>query len=585
MSVPSRAPQSVSSSSQESQRVQLLESLKAEFFQPKVVENRYTVQHVIGEGSYGVVCSAFDENSRVLVAVKRITHVFDDIPEAVRTLRELKFLRMLKHHENIITVRDVLLPSDARRFNDVFVVLELMPTDLTRVLRSKINLSNDHIRWLAYQLLRGVHYIHSANVFHRDLKPSNILINAACDLRICDFGLARAASLSSHEKDLVFWTDYVATRWYRAPELIMTAYTNYTTAIDIWSVGCIIGEMLNKGRPLFPGMNSTDQLEKIVNVCGTPTESALESVRNVKAKEFLCAMPKRPRKSFSTILPMSCDPQAISLLECVLDFDPKKRPSAAEALAHPYFASLHDPDMIEMDCDPVPLEEFEFERQNLSIEGIRKLFLEEILKYHPDKRSLYINPGCAANCGSLHFDPSNQATKFSNAMRANESGYEPAPAWASLPNQQLHGLIAEVVEVYDKDDVRKQNSVAQARFGGVYKEPGDRGKDFSATAQRDCVERVDAQYYEKQSGHGDVAVMDEGSGSRMGVSQPSIENEEGGGDLHVYEGMASRESQSSPTIAKDKSNFADTQISVVEAHGRVSETASFMETERGMDQV
>lgn len=439
----------MAASGSEAQRAALLQRVKAEFFQPRLVENHYEVQQVIGEGSYGVVCSAVELHSRASVAVKRITNVFDDIPEAVRTLRELKFLRLLKAHENIISIRDVLLPSDARSFNDVFVVLELMPTDLTRVLRSKIALSSEHIRWLAYQLLRGVHYIHLANVFHRDLKPSNILINAMCDLRICDFGLARAARVGTNDNDAVFWTDYVATRWYRAPELIMTHYTHYTTAIDMWSLGCILAEMFNCGRPLFPGVNALDQLDKIVNVTGTPTEGGLHAVRHEKARDHLLSMPKRPRRPLSEVLQKNDDPEALDLLESILQFDPVARPSAAEALAHPYFASLHDPDVLAGAAgvaeDLVPMSEFDFESRGLSIDDIRLLFIDEILKYHPTKREAYLNPDSAAAGGALRYD---QAGRFGDAMRAREAGLPPPPPYASMPTQRMDDLCSDVAATY-----------------------------------------------------------------------------------------------------------------------------------------
>jgi serine/threonine protein kinase len=438
------------------ERAALLEQVKQGFFLPKLIEHKYTLKQVIGEGSYGVVCSALDEHSKSLVAVKRIIRVFDELPEAIRTLRELKFLRLLKHHENIISIRDVLLPTDVHRFNDVFVVLELMPTDLTRVLRSQIELSNDHIRWLAYQLLRGAHYLHSSNVLHRDLKPSNILINAMCDLRICDFGLARAATADPNHKDHVFWTDYVATRWYRAPELIMTAETHYTAAIDMWSLGCILAEMLNKGRPLFPGINSLDQLDRIVEVCGPPTPEALSAVRNSKARDHLASMPKRPRRPLASILPATADPLAVSLLGTILEFDPARRPSAAEALAHPYFDSLHDPDTLEQDSDAVPMDEFDFERRALSIDEIRMLLLDEILLYHPDKRDILLSTSnyatesvptgnyTASNglAPGLHYEATDQAARFREAMRASEGGHDPPKPWDSMPNQKLRGLCA-----------------------------------------------------------------------------------------------------------------------------------------------
>lgn len=375
----------------EQDRVRLLAQLRSSFFLPPLIEHKYAIQQVIGEGSYGVVCSALDRESGELVAVKRIIGVLEETPEATRTLRELKFLRLLSDHENIITIKDVLLPSERDRFNDVFVVLELMPTDLARVLRSSIVLSNDHIRWLVYQLLRGMAFLHSAHVFHRDLKPSNILINASCDLRIIDFGLAR---LPSTQVDAPLLTDYVATRWYRAPELIALGASQYTTAIDMWSVGCIFGEMLNGGSPIFPGMNNQNQIERILTVCRGPASESMAAAMSTSpdlAPLFAAANARRGPDSLPVplreMLP-NADPQAVDLLARILELDPERRISAANAMAHPYFSSLHEPEAI-VTRDPIPLEEFSFESQNLSRDQLRVLFMEEILRYHPEHRQSY----------------------------------------------------------------------------------------------------------------------------------------------------------------------------------------------------
>uniref|UniRef100_A0A7S2ZSB6 Mitogen-activated protein kinase n=1 Tax=Rhodosorus marinus TaxID=101924 RepID=A0A7S2ZSB6_9RHOD len=165
-----------------------LDRLKNTFFVPLVRRNRYTIQQVVGEGAYGVVVSAIDNVTGDTVAVKRIMRLFEHMSEATRILREIKFLRVLNRHENVISIRDVLLPDDRDKFDDVFVVFDYMPADLNRLLRSDIPLSPEHIRWMMYQLTRALHFLDALHVYHRDLKPSNILINADCDLRICDFG-------------------------------------------------------------------------------------------------------------------------------------------------------------------------------------------------------------------------------------------------------------------------------------------------------------------------------------------------------------------------------------------------------------
>jgi len=176
-----------SSASDEERRAKR-EAAKAEFFRAPLSSHTYRILHVIGEGAYGVVCAAVNESNNERVAIKRIKSVLDSYPVATRILRELKFLRLLQHHENVVSVCDVLVPGERDRFNDAFVVSELMPTDLSKLLRSATPLSGDHVKYLMFQLLRAVHFLHSSNVFHRDIKPNNILVNKKCELRVCDFG-------------------------------------------------------------------------------------------------------------------------------------------------------------------------------------------------------------------------------------------------------------------------------------------------------------------------------------------------------------------------------------------------------------
>lgn len=209
--------------------------------------------------------SALHKPSGQKVAIKKITP-FDHSMFCLRTLREMKLLRYF-NHENIISILDIQKPRDYESFTEVYLiqvgfilfvqiyrklltrfVQELMETDMHRVIRTQ-DLSDDHCQYFIYQTLRALKAMHSANVLHRDLKPSNLLLNANCDLKVCDFGLARSAA--STEDNSGFMTEYVATRWYRAPEIMLT-FKEYTKAIDVWSVGCILAEMLS-GKPLFPG--------------------------------------------------------------------------------------------------------------------------------------------------------------------------------------------------------------------------------------------------------------------------------------------------------------------------------------------
>ncbi|KAL2628182.1 hypothetical protein AAZV13_07G217400 [Glycine max] len=253
-----------------------------------------------------------------------------------------------------------------------------MESDLHQVIKANDDLTPEHYQFFLYQLLRGLKYIHTANVFHRDLKPKNILANADCKLKICDFGLARVAF--NDTPTAIFWTDYVATRWYRAPELCGSFFSKYTPAIDIWSIGCIFAELLT-GKPLFPGKNVVHQLDLMTDFLGTPSPEAIARVRNEKARRYLCCMRKKKPVPFSQKFP-NVDPLALRVLERMLAFEPKDRPTAEEALAYPYFKGLAKVER-EPSAQPVTKMEFEFERRRITKEDVRELIYREILEYHP----------------------------------------------------------------------------------------------------------------------------------------------------------------------------------------------------------
>lgn len=348
------------------------------------LDSRYEILDTLGSGAYGVVVSARDTRTGEMVAIKKIEKAFEHTTFAKRTLRELIILRLLEH-ENIMRIRTIQLPSSREDFDEIYVVNELLQTDLSSIIKSPQHLSDDHCQFFLYQLLRGMKYMHSAGIIHRDLKPRNLLVNSNCDLKICDFGLARPY-IKELKINSTQMTDYVATRWYRAPELLLT-FKKYTAALDMWSVGCIFGELLYR-KPILPGNDANHQLELIFNLIGTPTEEDVMCIPNAKAREKVMRMPRRPAKLFETIF-RTANPNAIDLLKKMLIFNPTKRFTIEEALSHPYLVALHYPED-EPIREPVSLFDFEFERQLLTMRDTKDLIYNEILLYHfQEKRDEY----------------------------------------------------------------------------------------------------------------------------------------------------------------------------------------------------
>ncbi|KAF1760809.1 hypothetical protein GCK72_009059 [Caenorhabditis remanei] len=335
------------------------------------VTHRYVDLQYIGEGAYGMVASALDTITRDRVAIKKISP-FEHHTFCQRTLREIKILSRFRH-ENIINIREIIRSETVDSLKDIYIVQSLMETDLYKLLKSQ-ELSNDHVCYFLYQILRGLKYIHSANVLHRDLKPSNLLLNTTCDLKICDFGLAR---VTNPRADLTgFLTEYVATRWYRAPEIMLNS-KGYTKSIDIWSVGCILAEMISN-RPLFPGKHYLDQLNLILATIGSPTSDDLKCIINDKARSYLISLPPKRKLPWERLYP-GADPRALDLLDKMLTFDPNKRISIEDALAHPYLQQYYDPSD-EPICEHPFTVEMEFDE--LPKEQLKQLIWEEAEAHH-----------------------------------------------------------------------------------------------------------------------------------------------------------------------------------------------------------
>jgi len=263
-----------------------------------------------------------------------------------------------------------------------------MDTDLSRVIWSAQTVSYEHVRYFAYQVLRGLKYLHSAQIMHRDLKPQNLLVDSNCDLRICDLGLARLIEHQDNDQ-----TVYVVTRWYRAPELLL-GKRDYDKSIDVWSCGCILAELLQRAEEpkggrrfaLWQGHNYVDMLKMQLETLGHPQLEDQQHL-SAKARAFLAGDNfggQRSGREWAELYPHA--PRlAVDLLGKLLQFNPQKRLGAAQALAHPYFAELHDPDD-EPDCASAFDFKHEMNQSNLSEAATRACVFEEISKLQRTRR-------------------------------------------------------------------------------------------------------------------------------------------------------------------------------------------------------
>nr|WMS36544.1 p38 [Liposcelis bostrychophila] len=331
------------------------------------VPERYQMLTPVGSGAYGQVCSAVDTVTGLKVAIKKLARPFQSAVHAKRTYRELRMLKHMKH-ENVIGLLNVFHPSTCLdNFNQVYLVTHLMGADLNNIIRTQ-RLSDDHVQFLVYQILRGLKYIHSAGIIHRDLKPSNIAVNEDCELKILDFGLARPT-----ENEM---TGYVATRWYRAPE-IMLNWMHYNQTVDIWSVGCIMAELIT-GRTLFPGTDHIHQLNLIMEILGTPNPEFMRKISSDSARNYILSLPPLKRRDFNEVF-RGANSLAIDLLEQMLELDADKRITAEQALAHKYLSQYADPS-----DEPVsaPYDQ-SFEDMDLSVDKWKELVYREVCTFTP----------------------------------------------------------------------------------------------------------------------------------------------------------------------------------------------------------
>ncbi|CAL4096260.1 unnamed protein product, partial [Meganyctiphanes norvegica] len=293
----------------------------------------------IWKAAYGIVWKAIDRRTGDVLAVKKIFDAFRNETDAQRTFREIVFLLEFSSHPNVIRLLNVLKADNNK---DIYLVFQFMETDLHNVIKKGNVLEDIHRRYIMYQLFRATRYLHSGSVIHRDLKPSNVLVDSDCRVKVADFGLARSvepSALVEPQGDPTL-TNYVATRWYRAPEILLNS-KRYTLGVDMWSLGCILAEML-LGKPMFPGSSTIDQIERIMAVIAQPTREDLNCISSQYAASLLVKPHGgRTQRTLREMLQGSPN-DAIDLIEKLLVFNPEKRLTAAETLRHPYVQRFHN---------------------------------------------------------------------------------------------------------------------------------------------------------------------------------------------------------------------------------------------------
>ncbi|XP_063048002.1 mitogen-activated protein kinase 8 [Engraulis encrasicolus] len=342
------------------------------------VLKRYQNLRPIGSGAQGIVCSAYDSQDERNVAIKKLSRPFQNQTHAKRAYRELVLMKCV-NHKNIIGLLNVFTPQKSlEEFADMYLVMELMDANLCQVIQ--MELDHERLSYLLYQMLCGIKHLHAAGIIHRDLKPSNIVVKSDCTLKILDFGLARTAATG------LLMTPYVVTRYYRAPEVILGM--GYQANVDIWSVGCILAEMV-RHKILFPGRDYIDQWNKVIEQLGTPTQDFMKKL-NQSVRTYVENRPRYAGYSFEKLFPDALFPadsennklkacQARELLSKMLVIDSSKRISVDEALQHPYVNVWYDP--AEVEAPPPQIIDKQLDERDHTVDQWKELIYKEVLDW------------------------------------------------------------------------------------------------------------------------------------------------------------------------------------------------------------
>ncbi|CAB1343354.1 unnamed protein product [Coregonus sp. 'balchen'] len=403
------------------------------------VLKRYQNLRPIGSGAQGIVCSAYDHNLERNVAIKKLSRPFQNQTHAKRAYRELVLMKCV-NHKNIIGLLNVFSPQKSlEEFADVYIVMELMDANLCQVIQ--MELDHERLSYLLYQMLCGIKHLHNAGIIHRDLKPSNIVVKSDCTLKILDFGLARTAATG------LLMTPYVVTRYYRAPEVILGM--GYQANVDIWSVGCILAEMV-RHKILFPGrdldvwsvgcivaemVRDIDQWNKVIEQLGTPPQEFLMKL-NQSVRTYVENRPLYAGYSFDKLFPDVLFPadsehnklkasQARDLLSKMLVIDSSKRISVDEALKHPYINVWYDP--AEVEAPPPKITDKQLDEREHTVEEWKDLIWKEVYEWDEWTKQNGVIRGQPPPLGAAVIDSSPQpASSSSSANDVSSMSTEPS---------------------------------------------------------------------------------------------------------------------------------------------------------------